>query len=83
MQTEEKGACPRFPVSAYRDTKVAKLSEGYNNRDEKKHGMRDDCPIGTTGTRLSTASGVILPQALTKPENAEEDAPAYGKDKIV
>lgn len=35
MQTEEKGACLRFPVSAYRDTKVAKLSEGYNNRDEK------------------------------------------------
>lgn len=83
MQTEEKGACLRFPVSAYRDTKVAKLSEGYNNRDEKKHGMRDDCPIGTTGTRLSTASGVIRPHALTKPENAEEDAPAYGKDKIV
>lgn len=51
--------------------------------DEKKHGKRDDCPIGTTGTRFSTASGVIRPHALTKPENAEEDAPAYGKDKIV
>lgn len=45
--------------------------------------MRDDYPIGTTGTRISTASGVILPHALTKPENAEEDTPAYGKDKIV
>lgn len=83
MQTEENGACPRFPVSAYRGTKVAKLSEGYNNRDEKKHGWLYDCPIGTTGTRLSTASGVIRPHALTKPENAEEDTPAYGKDKIV
>lgn len=83
MQTGGNGACHRFPVSAYRGTKVAKLSEGYNNRDEKKHDMRDDCPIGTTGTRLSTASGVIRPHALTKPENAEEDAPAYGKDKIV
>lgn len=83
MQTEEKGACLRFPVSAYRDTKVAKLSEGYNNRDEKKQGWLYDCPIGTTGTRLSTASGVILPHALTKPENTEENAPEYGKDKIV
>lgn len=83
MQTGGNGACHRFPVSAYRGTKVAKLSEGYNNRDEKKHGWLYDCPIGTTGTRLSTASGVILPHALTKPENTEENAPEYGKDKIV
>lgn len=82
-RTGGKEDCPCFPDPAYRGTKVAKLSEGYNNRDEKKHGKRDDCPIGTTGTRLSTASGVILPHALTKPENTEENAPAYGKDKIV
>lgn len=82
-RTGGKEDCPCFPDPAYRDTKVAKLSEGYNNRDEKKQGWLYDCPIGTTGTRLSTASGVIRPHALTKPENTEEDAPAYCKDKIV
>lgn len=70
-------------MSAYRGTKVAKLSEGYNNRDEKKQGWLYDCTIGTTGTQLPTASCVIRPHALTKPENTEEDAPAYCKDKIV
>lgn len=83
MQTEEKGACLRFPVSAYRDTKVAKLSEGYNNRDEKKQGWHDDCPVVIIITRHQPVCGGTQRKAYAEPEDAETDTPIYGKDKIV
>lgn len=82
MQTEEKGACLRFPVSAYRDTKVAKLSEGYNNRDEKKHGRHDDCPVVIIITRHQPVCGGTQRKAYAEPEDAETDTPIYRKDKI-
>ena len=82
MQTEEKGACLRFPVSAYRDTKVAKLSEGYNNRDEKKHGRHDDCPVVIIITRHLPVCGGTQRKAYAEPEDAETDTPIYRKDKI-